>query len=110
MHLVPGEAGSSQIIISLSSEEALILLQPQKMVRTTLDRCPDLGASARFLTLSESGAGMLVVMPRLAGPVLLAASDSHALERELKKLIFDALAPAERPIFSVRALPNSSPA
>lgn len=97
MHLVPADAAASQLVVSLSSEEALILLQPGKMLRTVLDQNPDLADRARFLSLTKGGPGMLVLLPRAVGPLLISAADGHVLERELKGLLFDALTPAERP-------------
>lgn len=101
MHLVPADAAASQLVVALSIEEALILLQPGRMIRTVLDRHPELADRARFLSLTSGGPGMLVLLPRAAGSLLLMAPDGHALEREFKGLVFDALIPAERPQLAV---------
>ncbi len=101
MRLVPADTTTAHLVVSLSSEEVLILLQPGKMIRTVLDRHPELADRARFLSLTKGGPGMLVLLPRAAGSLLLMAPDGHALEREFKGLLFDALAPEERPQLAV---------
>ena len=101
MHLVRPDTATSHLVVSLSSEEAMILLQPGKMIRTVMDQHPKLSDRARFLSLARGGPGMLVLLPRAAGPLLLSAVDGHALEREFKGLLFDALTLAERPQLAV---------
>ena len=101
MHLVPADTATLHLVVSFSSEEALILLQPGTMIRTVLDQHPELADRARFLSLTKGGPGLLVLLPRAAGSLLLSAVGGHTLEREFKGLLFDALTLAERPQLAV---------
>ena len=101
MNLIPNQSDSDMLVISLGTEEALILMQPGEMLRAVLDAVPAWSAKARFLTNPDRGAGMLAVLPRLVGRALLAVPARHPAERELKELLFDQLAEDEYPRLSV---------
>ena len=101
MHLIPNQSDFDMLVISLGTEEALILMQPGEMLRTVLDAAPKWSATARFLTNPEGGAGMLAILPRLVGSAVLAVPSRHPAERELKELLFDQLAEDEYPRLSI---------
>lgn len=100
MHLVPNEA-SDTLVLALGTDEALVLLQPGQMLRTVLDANEAWNSAARFLTSAAGAPGMLAVLPRAAASGILATPARHAIERELKELLFDELSKTERPPFSV---------
>lgn len=99
MKIVPNESDREWIVLSLGSDEALILFQPGQMIRAVLETDPKWRECARFLTDPGDGAGMLAVLPRTMGPAILAASARHPLERQLKEILFDLLEADERPPF-----------
>lgn len=99
MRIISTPVLDRRLWFSMGSEEAMILLQPGEMLRATLERNFAWMTDARFLTGTEAGGtgGMLAILPRGAASALLSAAAGHALERALQELIFDALAPEERP-------------
>ena len=109
MEIVPNKSDREWIVLSLGSDEALILLQPGQMLRTVLEVDRSWREGARFLTRSDGGAGMFAVLPRAIGGAVLAASARHFLELELKEIFFDYLDEAERPPFDrlSEALPEN---
>lgn len=100
MHLVPNET-SDTLVLAFGAEEGLVLLQPGQMLRTVLDANEAWNSAARFLTSAAGAPGMLAVLPRAAASAILAAPARHAIERELKELLFGELSKTERPTFSV---------
>jgi len=109
MEIVPNKSDREWIVLSLGSDEALILLQPGQMLRTVLEADRAWREGARFLTRSDGGAGMLAVLPRAMGRAVLAASARHSVELQLKEFFFEHLDEAERPAFDrlSEALPEN---
>ena len=99
MHLLANET-SDMLVLALGNDEALVLLQPGQMLRTVLDENEAWSSAARFLTSPNGGPGMLAVLPRAVASAILEMPARHAIERELKELLFDELIKAERPVFS----------
>ncbi len=91
------------LIVALGNDEALILLQRGEMLRAVVDGNEAWRSATRFLTSSDGAPGMLAVLPRAAARAFLSAPTRHAIERELKELLFDELAKAERPPLSAFA-------
>jgi len=87
-------------IVSLGAEEAMILLQPGKMVRNALEDCPG-RRDARFLTPLDNSGGVLALLPQEVATALLQAPATHAVEQELQILLFDFPRPL-RPVSSQR--------
>jgi hypothetical protein len=97
-------------IVSLGAEEAMILLQPGKMVRQALEHCPG-RQGARFLTPLDNSGGVLALLPPEVASALLQAPATHAVEQELQILLFDFPRPI-RPVPPQRfpvPLPYGSP-
>ena len=95
MNLIPSDDGTGSVIVSLGAEEAVILLQAEKMVRTVIDRCPDWTAGARFLTSPGGQDGVLALIPRAAAAAVLQAPATHEAERDLQILLFDFQPPTD---------------
>lgn len=89
------------LVLAFGSDEALVLLQPGQMLRTVLDENKAWSSAASFLTSPDGAPGMLAVLPRAAASAVLEVPARHAIERELKELLFDELSKTERPTFSV---------
>jgi len=97
MEVIPNELGKEWIVLSLGTEETLILLEPGQMLRRVLESDALWADQAKFLTRSDGTPGMLAVLPRAAAPAVLAAPAGHTIERTLKEIIFDQLETDEIP-------------
>lgn len=100
MRLIPAPR-AAVLILRLSAEELMVLLQPGKMCRTLIDGDADARASAKFMLPNFAAAQpreeVQMALPSPVAAALLTLPAGHAIERQLQHLIFDALAPADRP-------------
>jgi hypothetical protein len=98
MRLIP-TPWAAGLILSLNTEELMVLLQPGEMLRALIDGDADVRASAKFMlpdfAVAQPGGEVRMALPSPAAAALLTLPAGHATERRLQHLIFDALAPAE---------------
>ena len=87
MRLISHHSTTGCAIVALGAEEAVILLQPGKMIRRALDPV-SARAAARFLTPCRGEDGVLAILREDAAAAILRAPATHALERDLQDLLF----------------------